>query len=157
MAYLDLTPMLQAMRARPSEFDMQASYLRHIPSQHLLTFNIWGNAVVHAGCDCAMLQVSREQSDEMKAALSAWKVVYWEPRLAEIAAEKRAVQINREFALHFRPPGLWRRFFARLRRSDAPFQWVVDDRSDENFTAEMHGSRLSGKAASALRREPMHN
>jgi hypothetical protein len=35
MAYLDLTPMLQAMRARPSEFEMYGPFLRHIRSQHL--------------------------------------------------------------------------------------------------------------------------
>jgi hypothetical protein len=118
MAYLDLTPMLQAMRTRPSEFDMQDSYLRHIPSQHLLTFNLRGNARVHARCDCAMLDVSREQSEEMKAAISAWKIVYWEPRLAQIAAEKRAAKINREFAAHFRPSA-WQRFLALLRRRDS--------------------------------------
>ena len=87
MAYLDLSPMLQAMRARPSEFEMQGSYLRHISSHHLLNFDIWGNARVHARCDCAMLDVSREQSDEMKSAIAAWRVVYWEPHLAQLEAE----------------------------------------------------------------------
>jgi len=114
MAYLDLTPMLQAMRTRPSEFEMQGSYLRHKPSHHLLNFDIWGNARVHARCDCAMLDVTREQSEEMKAAIAAWKVVYWEPHLAQLEAERRAAQINREFASHFQPPGLWRRFLAML-------------------------------------------
>ncbi|HZS84093.1 MAG TPA: hypothetical protein VFA50_14560 [Stellaceae bacterium] len=117
MAYLDLTPMLQAMRARPSEFEMQGTYLRHIPSHHLLNFDIWGNARVHARCDCAMLDVSREQSEEMKAAIAAWKVVYWEPHLAQIEAEKRAAKINREFASHFRP-SLWQKFLALFRRED---------------------------------------
>jgi hypothetical protein len=119
MAYLDLTPMLEAIRTRPSEFDMQDSYLRHIPSRHLLTFNIRGNAQVHARCDCAMLDVSREQSEEMKAAISAWKVVYWAPHLAQIAAEKRAAKINREFASHFRSSA-WQGFLALFRRRDNP-------------------------------------
>src|SRR5260370_10736230 len=110
MAYLDVTRMVEAMRARPGEFEMQDFYLRHVPSQHLLTFNIWGKAQVHARCDCAMLEVSSEQSEELKEAISAWKVVYWAPHLAQIAAEKRAAKINPEFASHFRPPGLWRRF-----------------------------------------------
>ena len=83
MAYLDLTPMLQAMRARPSEFEMYGSFSRHIRSQHLLDFDRRGNARVHARCDCAMFQVSREQGEEMKAAFSAWKIVYWEPHLAQ--------------------------------------------------------------------------
>jgi hypothetical protein len=126
MAYLDLTPMLQAMRTRPSEFEMQEFYLRHIPSQHLLTFNIWGNAQVHARCDCAMLEVSREQSEELTAAISAWKVVYWAPHLAQIAAEKRAAKINREFASHFRPPGLWQRFLMLFRHHDNPSPFIDD-------------------------------
>src|SRR6266853_1920720 len=104
MAYLDLTPMLQAMRARPSEFEMSGLFLRHIRTQHQLDFDHRGNARVHARCDCAMLQVSREQGEEMKAVLSAWKIVYWEPHLAQIEAEKCAAKINRELAAHFRPP-----------------------------------------------------
>jgi hypothetical protein len=111
--------MLQAMRARPSEFEMQGSYLRHKPSHHLVNFDIWGNARVHARCDCAMLDVTRDQSQELKEAIAAWKIIYWEPRLAQLAAARRAAEINREFASHFRPPGLWRRFFA-LFRSDEP-------------------------------------
>jgi hypothetical protein len=108
MAYLDLSPMLAAMRTRPDEFDMQGSFFRHRPSHHLLNFDGWGNARLHTGCDCATLDISRAQSDEMKAALAAWKVMYWEPRLARIQAEKRAAKINRKFAAHFRV-SLWRR------------------------------------------------
>src|SRR6266478_2935340 len=120
MAYLDLTPMLQAMRARPSEFEMSGPFLRHIRSRHLLDFDRRGNARVHARCDCAMLQVSREQGEEVKAELSAWKIFYWEPHLAQIEPEKRAAKIYREFASHFRPPGALRRFLSRFRRNDNP-------------------------------------
>ena len=152
MAYLDLTPMLQAMRARPSEFEMYGPSLRHIRSQHLLDFDRRGNARVHARCDCAMLQVSREQSEEMMAAFSAWKIVYWEPHLTQIEAEKRAAKINREFASHFRPPGAWRRFLARFRRKDNPVSLIVADHPDENYATEMQGGRSSGKAS---RTEPL--
>src|SRR6266446_5294399 len=145
MAYLDLSPMLQAMRARPSEFEMQGSYLRHISSHHLLNFDIWGNARVHARCDCAMLDVSREQSEEMKAAMSAWRVVYWEPHLAQIEAEKRAAKINREFASHFRPPGAWRRFLALFRRNDSPLSLIIEDRPIENSPTEAQGLKSSEK------------
>src|SRR6266851_7212877 len=68
MAYLDLTPMLQAMRARPSEFEMYGPFLQHVRSQHLLEVDRRGNAHVHARCDCARLEVSREQGEEMRAA-----------------------------------------------------------------------------------------
>jgi hypothetical protein len=119
MAYLDLTPMLQAMRARPSEFEMHGPFLQHIRSQHLLEVDRWGNVRIDARCDCARLEVSREQSEEMKAVLSAWKIIYWEPHLAQIEAEKRAAKINRAFASHFRPSA-WQRILARLRRRDNP-------------------------------------
>src|SRR5438132_29374 len=74
MAYLDLTPMLQAMRARPSEFEMYGPFLQHIRSQHLLEVDRRGNVRVHARCDCAMLEVSREQGEEMMAAPQAGRL-----------------------------------------------------------------------------------
>jgi hypothetical protein len=156
MAYLDLTPMLQAMRARPSEFEMQGSYLRHMPSHHLLNFDIWGNARVHARCDCAMLDVSREQSEEIKAAIAAWKVVYWEPHLAQIEAEKRAAKINREFASHFRPPTLWQRFLGMLRGNDDRFGLILEDDapSASNETAQ---PAAPSEPARAERRELIQN
>jgi hypothetical protein len=145
MAYLDLTPMLQAMRARPSEFEMNGPFLRHIRSQHLLDFDRRGNACVHARCACAMLQVSREQGEEMKAALSAWKIVYWEPHLAQIEAAKRAAKINREFASHFRPPSTWRRFLALFRRDDSPLSLVIEDRPIDTSPREAQGLKSSEK------------
>jgi hypothetical protein len=153
MAYLDLTPMLQAMRARPSEFEMQGSYLRHMPSHHLLNFDIWGNARVHARCDCAMLDVSREQSEEIKAAIAAWKVVYWEPHLAQIEAEKRAAKINREFSSHFQPPGLWQRFLALFRRNDDRFGLIFEEEAADET------SRAAGtpETARTERRELIQN
>jgi hypothetical protein len=138
MAYLDLSPMLQAMRVRPSEFEVQGAYLHHVPSRHLLKFDTSGNARVHARCDCAMLAVSREQSEEMKAAMSAWKVVYWEPHLARIAAEKRAAEINREFASHFRPPSAWRRLLARFRRGS---RFALRFEAEPRAAAPSHAAR----------------
>jgi hypothetical protein len=133
MAYLNLSPMLEAMRARPHEFEMQGSYLHHIPSHHRLQFDLWGNARVYARCECAMLDVSREQSEEAKTAIAAWKVFYWEPRLAQIAAEKRIARINREFASHFRAPGAFRRFLGWLRGVPQPMAFQVQDHPDPNY------------------------
>ena len=145
MAYLDLTPMLQAMRARPDEFEMYGPFLRHIRSQHLLDFDRRGNARVHARCDCAMLQVSLDQSEEMMAAFSTWKIIYWEPHLAQIEAEKRAAKINREFASHFRPPGAWRRFLTLFRRNDRPLSLIIGDRPIETSPKEAQGLKSSEK------------
>jgi hypothetical protein len=156
MAYLDLTPMLQAMRARPSEFEMQGSYLRHMPSHHLLNFDIWGNARVHARCDCAMLDVSREQSEEIKAAIAAWKVVYWEPHLAQIEAEKRAAKINREFSSHFQPPGLWQRFLALFRRNDDRFGLIFEEEA-ASVSNEMSRPAATPETARSERHELIQN
>ena len=145
MAYLDLTPMLQAMRARPDEFEMYGPFLRHIRSQHLLDFDRRGNARVHARCDCAMLQVSLDQSEEMMAAFSAWKIIYWEPHLAQIEAEKRAAKTNREFASHFRPPGAWRRFLTLFRRNDRPLSLIIGDRPIETSPKEAQALKSSEK------------
>jgi hypothetical protein len=145
MAYLDLTPMLQAMRGRPSEFEMCGPFVQHIRSQHLLEVDRRGNVRVHARCDCARLEVSREQGEEMMAALSAWKIVYWEPHLAQIEAEKRAAKINREFASHFRPPSAWRRFLALFRRNDSPLSLIIEDRPIENCATGVQGGRSSDK------------
>jgi len=101
--------------------------------------------------DCAMLDVSRDQSEEMKAAMSAWKVVYWEPHLAQIEAEKRAAEINREFASHFRPPNAWRRFLARFRRGSR-FALRFEAEPDSGVAAQ---SRVAGQ--SAQRRELLPN
>jgi hypothetical protein len=145
MAYLDLTPMLQAMRARPSEFEVNGPFLRHIRSQHLLEVDRRGNVLVHARCDRARLEVSREQGEEMMAALSAWKIVYWEPHLAQVEAEKRAAKINREFASHFRPPGAWRRFLAVFRRNDNLLSSIIEDRPIEKRKGSNRRKRCLGQ------------
>ena len=89
--------------------------------------------------------VSRDQSEEMKAAMSAWKVVYWEPHLAQLEAEKRAARINREFASHFRPPSAWRRFRALFRRNDSPLSLIIEDRPIETSPREAQGLKSSDK------------
>jgi hypothetical protein len=156
MAYLDLGPMLQAMRARPQEFEMQGSYLRHLPSHHLLNFDIWGSARVHARCDCAMLNVSREQSEEMKVAIAAWKVMYWEPRLAEIEAERRAERINKEFASHFRP-SRWRRVLAFFGWTDRRFALTLEEVPGETVEPDRRPAPTAPARTGAAERELIQN
>ena len=81
------------------------------------------------------------------AALSAWKIVYWEPHLAQIEAERHAAKINREFASHFRPPGAWRRFLAQFRRNDNPVSLIVANHPVENCATEVQGARSSEKVS----------
>jgi hypothetical protein len=104
MAYLNITPTIDAMRLRPSDFELRRGNLVHTPSRHTFRFNRWGSARVDAECDCALLLISLEQSRDLKAAFDVWRNEYW-----------RVVEINREFAAHFRPPGRARRFYEALK------------------------------------------
>jgi hypothetical protein len=104
IAYLDITPTIDALRSRPSDFELRHGALVHKPSRHTFRFNPWGGARVYAQCDCALLSISLEQSRDLKAAFDVWRSEYW-----------RVVEINREFAAHFRPPSLAHRFYEALK------------------------------------------
>jgi hypothetical protein len=103
MATLDLAPAIAAIRARPEEFEFAGGGLRHLPSRHTFRFSEDGDVNVDADCYCASLRTSREQGRVFQAAFKEWHTSYW-----------RVVTINREFASHFEPPGLWRRLAVRL-------------------------------------------
>jgi hypothetical protein len=103
MAYLDLGPAITAIRARPEEFEFSGNTLHHARSRHSFYFPSDGDVRVHANCDCATLRASREQAEVFQAAYKEWHATYW-----------RTVEINREFASHFDPPGLLRRLGVRL-------------------------------------------
>jgi hypothetical protein len=110
MAYLDISPMLTALREAPAEFDLRRGQLRHLPSRHSFGFTLDGRAIVtHTRCDCAALTISERQSTALKAALRDWTARYWEPLLVRQAEARRIARINRDFARHFRP-GLHRLF-----------------------------------------------
>ncbi|MGK9233190.1 hypothetical protein KXS07_16170 [Inquilinus limosus] len=99
MAYLDVSPMIAALRTSPAEFDISRGLLRHRPSGHRVVFDpLGGSARIEARCDCALLRVSQQQSRELTHAFHEWEETYW-----------RVVRINREFASHFD-----RRFWPRL-------------------------------------------
>jgi hypothetical protein len=103
MGYLDVTPTIDALRVRPSDFELRRSALVHKPSRHIFRFSGSGGAWVDAQCECALLAISPEQCYQLKAAFDAWYREHW-----------RVVEINREFAAHFRP-SLVRRAFDALR------------------------------------------
>jgi hypothetical protein len=99
MAYLDVSPMIVALRTSPAEFDIRRGLLRHKPSGHRVMFDpLGGSARIEAECDCALLRISYQQSRELTEAYHNWEETYW-----------RGVRINRDFASHFD-----RRFWPRL-------------------------------------------
>jgi hypothetical protein len=105
--FASVTPMLQAMRARPSEFEMYGPFLRHIGSQHLLDFD-------RRKCPRSCTVRLRDAPGVARAKRGDDGGVF---RLENylLGAAPRP-----EFASHFRPPGACRRFLARFRRNDNP-------------------------------------
>ena len=106
MAYLDIAPTIDALRSRPSDFELRRGALVHKPSRHTFRFDPLGGARVDAECDCALLSVSSEQSRDLRAAIEMWRSDYW-----------RMVEINREFAAHFRRPSLAQRLYNALKEA----------------------------------------
>jgi hypothetical protein len=126
MSYLDVTPMIAALRTRPEDFDVNQGRLRHLPSGHRVIFDpLVGDARIDAHCECSSLSISRHQSRELRAAFEQWTSSYW-----------RVVRINREFEAHF-GHSLWRRLCVRLLR------YVLE------------GRRLPTASISEFRRSPV--
>src|SRR5258708_22656653 len=103
MAYLGLRPMIMAWRTSPADFEMDRDWLRHFPSRHSFKFDREGNVTLLARCDCAFLSIRREDSQELRAVFEEWHANHWRP-----------IEINREFASHFRRVGFARRLLRRL-------------------------------------------
>jgi hypothetical protein len=110
MAYLDVSPMISSLRRAPDEFEVIRGALHHFPSRHKFRFDPEGRVTVDALCDCAMLAVRHEQEQELHDAFQQWQAAYWRP-----------LEINKEFASHFRRPNalqrVYRKLMGRLRRA----------------------------------------
>lgn len=118
MASLDVAPMITALRTSPEEFEIaQGDWLCHTPSAHNFQLDGEGNVKIAARCDCSLMDVSRKQGAELWQAFQQWQVSYWTP-----------LQINKEFASHFRPRSRLRRFLICL-------------------TAELHSALVNGGRA----------
>jgi hypothetical protein len=102
MAFLELSPMIVALRDRPADFEVDRGWLTHFPSRHRFKFDREGNLILRAHCECARLSARPEQAQELWAAFLDWRASYW-----------RSIEINREFAAHFRRPNILQRAFRR--------------------------------------------
>ena len=105
MAFLDVSPMMVALRTTPEEFSLSrtGTWLRHHPSRHKFRFDPGGHVEVRARCHCALLEIRRSQEDELAACFGEWQASYWVPQ-----------QINKEFASHFAPRSAVRRFLLAM-------------------------------------------
>ncbi len=102
--FLDVEPMISALRFQPTDFEFQHGWLRHVPSRHLFQFDREGRVSIDAHCGCAGRSVSREQGDLLNAAFKGWREYYWQP-----------LETDREFAQHFREPNAWVRLLRDFR------------------------------------------
>jgi hypothetical protein len=105
MAYLDVSPMMIALRTTPEEFSLSRSgtWLKHHPSRHSFRFDPGGHVEVRARCNCSYLEIRRSQEDELAQCFEEWQARYWVPQ-----------QINKEFASHFPPRSAVRRFLLAM-------------------------------------------
>jgi hypothetical protein len=99
MAYLQLSPLIIALRERPADFEIDRGWLTHFPSRHSFKFDREGNVRSRAYCDCASLSIRPEDGQEFWVAFRTWHTEYWRP-----------IEINREFSAHFRRPNPVQRF-----------------------------------------------
>jgi hypothetical protein len=98
MPYLDISPMISALRTTPDEFEVVDGWLNHRPSSHGVRFDANDDVELEAACNCTLLAIRPEQGRELAKCFREWESSYWRP-----------LQINREFASHFlRKPGLRR-------------------------------------------------
>jgi hypothetical protein len=95
MSYLNVSPMISALRTSPEQFAVNRGTLQHIPSRHSFHFDSQGRLTIAARCGCSTLAVERDQEIELVKAFRQWNEEYWRPR-----------QINEEFASHFAAPSL---------------------------------------------------
>ena len=104
MRYLDVSPMISALRLQPADFEFSHGWLHHVPSRHRFQFDRSGRVTIDALCGCAAMSIKPEQTDELMSMFRTWRQDYWVP-----------LETNREFASHFRKPNAWARLFRDIR------------------------------------------
>ncbi len=90
MPYLDINPMIIALRTTPDEFELADGLLNHTRSSHCFRFDLNDGVELRAACNCTLLAIRPEQRRELTMCFREWESSYWRP-----------LQINREFASHF--------------------------------------------------------
>jgi hypothetical protein len=113
--YLDVAPMIAALRSQPSDFEYAHGWLNHVPSRHRFQFDRTGRVTIDALCSCASFSVRPEQADELHSMFRTWRQEYWMP-----------LETNREFASHFAEPNGWVRLFRDIRMAWRRFRRQAD-------------------------------
>jgi hypothetical protein len=112
MPYLDVSPMMSALRRTPHEFEFAGGWLNHIGSSHSFRFGPGEHVEIRAACNCSLLAVRPDQLPELSKCFREWDNEYWRP-----------LQINREFASHFAGRSALRRTLIAL--TGQLYSWLV--------------------------------
>lgn len=102
--YLDASPLIDALRFQPEDFELKQGWLTHLPSRHRFQFGRRGRVTIEADCSCASMAIQPEQREDLAAMFQTWRSEYWVP-----------IETNREFASHFAAPNAWVRLFRDIR------------------------------------------
>jgi hypothetical protein len=102
--YLDVSPMISALRFQPEDFEYGHGWLHHVPSRHRFQFDRLGRVTIDALCGCAAMAIKPEQTDELIGMFKTWRQHYWIP-----------LETNREFSSHFSKPNALVRLFRDIR------------------------------------------
>jgi hypothetical protein len=113
--YLDVAPMILALQFQPADFEYRHGRLRHTPSRHQFLFDRSGRVAIDAACGCAGRSINTEQREQLFTAFRAWEEFYWRP-----------LEIDREFASHFRTPNRWVRLYRDMRMAWLRFAGRAD-------------------------------
>jgi hypothetical protein len=112
MSYLDLNPLITALRTTPDEFELVDGWLNHPRSFHGFRFSANDEVELRATCSCTLLAMWPEQTRELAKCFREWERDYWRP-----------LQINREFASHFVRRGSVRHMLIVL--TNRLHQWLL--------------------------------
>jgi hypothetical protein len=123
--HLDIAPMISALQFQPADFEYKQGpprgpvptdhWLLHVPSRHRFHFDQSGQVAIDAACGCAGRSISIEQGEQLFTAFKKWEEFYWRP-----------LEIDREFASHFRAPNAWVRLYRDMRMAWLRFMRRAD-------------------------------
>jgi hypothetical protein len=77
MGFLDVGPMIAALKTRPADFEMDGAWLHHFSSRHRFKIDREGNVTLDARCNCAILHVRRDQGRQLWGAFELWRSAFW--------------------------------------------------------------------------------
>lgn len=106
MTYLDISPILVALREQPDTFSLSEGWIIHLPSRHRFQVQAGGSVTLEAAYGDAGLSVHAQQGRQLHQAVASWRAEYWIPR-----------EISRHFGYPCRRASLgqrWRRKVADL-------------------------------------------